>query len=42
MTRERWMGLLFAAGSLCFLIGPFPGYVQLVGPTAPSHLRARA
>ena len=34
MSRERWMGLLFAAGSLCFLIGPFPGYVQLVGPGA--------
>jgi hypothetical protein len=34
MTRERWMGLLFATGSLCFLIGPFPGYVQLVGATA--------
>ena len=26
------MALLFAAGSLCFLIGPFPGYVELVGP----------
>jgi hypothetical protein len=34
MSRERWMALLFAAGSLCFLIGPFPGYVQLVGPRA--------
>ena len=31
MTRERWMALLFALGSLCFLIGPFPGYAQLVG-----------
>jgi YrhK-like protein len=28
------MGLLFAVGSLCFLIGPFPGYVDLVGPGA--------
>ena len=28
------MALLFAAGSLCFLIGPFPGYVDLVGPGA--------
>ena len=28
------MALLFAAGSLCFLIGPFPGFVELVGPGA--------
>ncbi len=28
------MGLLFATGSLCFLVGPFPGYVELVGPGA--------
>ena len=34
MTRERWMALSFATGSLCFLIGPFPGYVELVGPGA--------
>jgi hypothetical protein len=34
MRPERWMALLFAAGSLCFLIGPFPGYVDLVGPGA--------
>src|SRR4051794_21197940 len=34
MSRERWMALLFAVGSLCFLIGPFPGYVELVGPGA--------
>ena len=34
MSGERWMGLLFAAGSLCFFIGPFPGYVELVGPGA--------
>src|SRR3954469_5354837 len=31
MSRERWMALLFALGSLCFLIGPFPGYVALGG-----------
>ena len=31
MTRRRWMALLFALGSTCFLVGPFPGYVQLVG-----------
>jgi hypothetical protein len=34
MSRERWMALLFATGSLCFLIGPFPGYAQLVGAEA--------
>jgi hypothetical protein len=28
------MGLCFAAGSTCFLIGPFPGYIDLVGPKA--------
>jgi hypothetical protein len=34
MTRARWMALLFALGSTCFLIGPFPGYVKLVGGSA--------
>jgi hypothetical protein len=34
MSRERWMGLFFALGSTCFLIGPFPGYAQLVGASA--------
>jgi hypothetical protein len=28
------MALLFAVGSACFLIGPFPGYAQLVGASA--------
>jgi hypothetical protein len=28
------MALFFALGATCFLIGPFPGYVQLVGETA--------
>jgi hypothetical protein len=28
------MAVLFAVGSLCFLIGPFPGYIDLVGPEA--------
>ena len=28
------MALAFAAGSTCFLLGPFPGYLQLVGPVA--------
>ena len=34
MSRERWMALLFAIGSTCFLIGPFPGYADLVGDSA--------
>src|SRR3954454_9272309 len=34
MTRERWMALLFVIGSMCFLVGPFPGYIDLVGPKA--------
>jgi hypothetical protein len=34
MTRERWMGALFAIGSTCFFAGPFPGYVNLVGAKA--------
>jgi hypothetical protein len=28
------MALAFAAGSLCFVLGPFPGYLALVGPVA--------
>src|SRR5690349_778804 len=32
--RERWMSALFVVGSLCFFVGPFPGYVQLVGAEA--------
>jgi hypothetical protein len=34
MTRERWMALCFAVGSSCFLVGPAPGYAQLVGTAA--------
>lgn len=34
MTSRRWMALCFALGSACFLVGPFPGYVQLVGDSA--------
>jgi hypothetical protein len=36
MTRRRWMALFFALGSTCFLVGPFPGYVQLVGESTDS------
>lgn len=35
--REVWdrcIAIGFAVGSACFLIGPFPGFVQLVGPGA--------
>src|SRR5581483_210120 len=34
MTRQRWMALCFALGSICFFIGPFPGYAKLVGDSA--------
>src|SRR3954451_11952366 len=34
MTGRRWMALFFALGSTCFLVGPFPGYVQVVGDSA--------
>lgn len=34
MTSRRWMALCFALGSTCFLVGPFPGYAQLVGDSA--------
>jgi hypothetical protein len=36
-TRRAWdvaIALGFAIGSMCFFIGPFPGFVQLVGPGA--------
>ena len=34
MNRTQWMALCFATGSTCFLIGPFPGYADLVGEEA--------
>src|SRR5262245_31320825 len=33
VTLRRSMAFCFALGSTCFLIGPFPGYAQLVGET---------
>ena len=33
MRTRWWIAVLFAAGSTCFLVAPFPGFVQLVGPT---------
>jgi hypothetical protein len=29
-----WIAILFSIGSVCFLVGPFPGFVNLVGATA--------
>ncbi|HEX6579200.1 MAG TPA: hypothetical protein VF082_12620 [Jiangellaceae bacterium] len=29
-----WIGILFAAGSICFLVGPMPWFLRLVGPAA--------
>lgn len=34
MRSPRVIGTLFAVGSVCFLVGPFPGYIQLVGSGA--------
>jgi hypothetical protein len=31
---DRWIAVGFAVGSACFFIGPFPGFVQLVGQEA--------
>jgi hypothetical protein len=31
---DRWVAVGFAVGSVCFFVGPFPGFVQLVGPGA--------
>ena len=31
---DRWIAGGFAIGSVCFFIGPFPGFQQLVGPGA--------
>jgi YrhK-like protein len=30
-TVTIWIGVLFAIGSTCFLVGPLPGFVELVG-----------
>src|SRR3954451_5261376 len=29
-----WIGALFAIGSVCFMLGPLPGFIQLVGSAA--------
>ena len=33
-----WIGVLFAIGSTCFLVGPFPGVVELVGTSADAMI----
>ena len=34
LLSERWVAAGFGIGSVCFLVGPFPGFVQLVGARA--------
>jgi hypothetical protein len=34
MVTERWIAVGFAIGSVCFLVGPFPGFLELVGARA--------
>jgi hypothetical protein len=34
VRAQRGMSICFALGSTCFLVGPFPGYAQLVGDSA--------
>jgi hypothetical protein len=31
---ERWVAAGFGIGSVCFIVGPFPGFVELVGERA--------
>jgi hypothetical protein len=38
VSRTRWIGLLFAIGSACFVVGPFPGFVHLVGAVADASV----
>ncbi len=33
-SKTWWSAVLFIIGSSCFAVGPFPGFLQLVGPTA--------
>jgi hypothetical protein len=33
-SKTWWAGVLFIIGSSCFAVGPFPGFLQLVGATA--------
>jgi hypothetical protein len=31
---DRWIAIGFAVGAACFLVGPFPGFIQVVGAGA--------
>jgi hypothetical protein len=33
-----WIGVLFAIGATCFMVGPLPGFVDLVGPVADASV----
>jgi drug/metabolite transporter (DMT)-like permease len=33
-SANWWIGVLFAIGSVCFLVGPAPGFLNLVGSAA--------
>ncbi len=33
-----WIGVLFAIGATCFLVGPFPGVVELLGTSADAMI----
>ncbi|GAA2135616.1 hypothetical protein GCM10009844_01060 [Nocardioides koreensis] len=33
-AKDTWTGSLFVVGSTCFLVGPFPGFAELVGARA--------
>ena len=33
-----WIGVLFSIGSACFIVGPFPGFIDLVGSAADGTL----
>jgi hypothetical protein len=33
-VSERWVAAGFATGSVCFFVGPFPGFLELVGARA--------
>jgi hypothetical protein len=34
LVTDRWVAVGFAIGSVCFLVAPFPGFLELVGARA--------
>ena len=38
VVATRWTGVLFALGSACFLVGPLPGFAELVGVRADGRV----